>query len=142
MTQSDRLSDATSSTADEESWKVQKLTKHLQNLQLELAKRDALLADMSKKLDSLQKKRGKADAGDEDEDVHDDDDDGKNISGATQAVKQKLRRFCRRRANGSLLVPDEVHKAWSTPGKSRDNLIRIFLKADCQKDPTPHAGPT
>ena len=49
MSQSDRLSDATSSTADEESWKVQKLTKHLQNLQLELAKRDALLADMSKK---------------------------------------------------------------------------------------------
>ena len=109
-------------------------------MQMQLQRKNKELAEMSQKLERLesqQKERGKlgedAHAHDHDDDDDDDHDDG--CDGASQAIKQKVRRLCRRRANGSLIVPEAVHQAWKNPGPSRDNLIKLYLKNGCQKDP-------
>ena len=117
----------TTSTTDDDS-RVKALTEALKNLQLELQKRDRQLAEMKLKIEHMEKDRRPAGDGDSS-----DEDDGP--SSTEQAVKQRLRRMCRKRKNGSLIVPVAVYEAWKNPGPSRDNLIKVYIKNGCKKDP-------
>ena len=137
MAKSDGLSDSTTTT-DEDASKVKVLSETLRNLQLELNKRDSMLAEMRVKMAAMQAASSKqastslppADAASEEEDGEE------ALEGGTsdQAVKQRLRRMCRRRKNGTLAVPLAVHNAWKNTGPSRDELIKVFMKNGCRKD--------
>ena len=104
-------------------------------MQMELQRKNKELAEMSKKLELLESRQKECREHPQDERDDDDDNDDEGPDGATAAIKQKVRRMCRRRANGSLIVPEAVHQAWKNPGPSRDNVIKLFMKNGCQKDP-------
>ena len=53
---------------------------------------------------------------------------------AMGAARQKLRRLCRRRANGSLIVPLEVHQKYAAGGQERDQLLKLLIKNNLQRD--------
>ncbi|CAE7037329.1 unnamed protein product, partial [Symbiodinium sp. CCMP2592] len=52
------------------------------------------------------------------------DDKGK------EAARAKLRRFCQRKADGSLNVPLEVHLQWKEAGAGRDKLLHMFVSTN------------
>ena len=53
---------------------------------------------------------------------------------ATPAARQRLRRMCRRRANGTLAVPEEVHKKYAAGGSEREGLLKLLIKSGFNKD--------
>ena len=53
---------------------------------------------------------------------------------ATPAARQRLRRLCRRRANGTLTVPEEVHKKYAAGGSEREGLLKLLVKSGFNKD--------
>ena len=52
-----------------------------------------------------------------------------------QAARQRLRRMCRPRANGSLAVPQEVYRKYVAGGSEREQLLTLFIKNQCVKEP-------
>ena len=64
----------------------------------------------------------------------DSDDDVGQLGKA--AAKQRLRRLCRRRANGKLAVPESVHLKYVAGGSERDQLLKLFMKGDCNREPS------
>ena len=62
-----------------------------------------------------------------------DDDDVSSHPEVSQA-RQQLRRFCKRRSNGSLLVPEEVYNKFWQGGTERTKLLTLFLKNGRNKD--------
>lgn len=59
------------------------------------------------------------------------DDKGK------EAARAKLRRFCQKKADGSLLVPLEVHNQWKDAGAGREKLLHMFVSLNFDRDPFP-----
>ena len=49
------------------------------------------------------------------------------------AARQRLRRLCERRADGSLAVPEDVHAAWKAGGASREGLLKVYVGAGHDK---------
>ena len=49
-------------------------------------------------------------------------------------ARQRLRRFCKRRSNGTLAVPEDVHKQWLAGGTERKKLLKIFVDANYSRD--------
>ncbi|CAE6953680.1 unnamed protein product [Symbiodinium sp. CCMP2592] len=62
------------------------------------------------------------------EEPEDDDGDGCGNHPEVSQARQQLRRFCKRRANGSLLVPEDVHNKFWSGGAERAKLLTLFLK--------------
>ena len=53
---------------------------------------------------------------------------------STTNARQRLRRFCKRRSNGSLAVPEDVHQQWLAGGTERKKLLKLFVEADFNRD--------
>ena len=51
------------------------------------------------------------------------------------AARAKLRRFCQRKADGTLNVPLEVHNQWKEAGSGRDRLLQLFVGVNFDRDP-------
>ena len=51
-----------------------------------------------------------------------------------QAARQRLRRMCAPRANGSLAVPKEVHEKYVAGGSDREGLLKLLIKNNFDKD--------
>ena len=120
----------TTSTFDETSVEVQSLKQNLKRLELQLATKDEIIRDMHEQIKAMRAMR--------EEDMEDEDEEelgakASRIPGDTPAVRQRLRRLCRRRASGKLIVPEAVHEAWQNPGPQRDNLIRVYLASGCDR---------
>ena len=49
------------------------------------------------------------------------------------AARQRLRRLCERRLDGSLAVPEDVHAAWKAGGSSREGLLKVYVGAGHDK---------
>ena len=119
----------TTSTFDETSVEVQSLKQNLKRLEVQLATKDEIIKDMHAQIKAMRAMH-EEDAEDEEEEQ---DANASRIPGDTPAVRQRVRRLCRRRANGKLVVPEAVHEAWQNPGPQRDNLIRVYLANGCDK---------
>ena len=52
-----------------------------------------------------------------------------------EAARAKLRRFCQRKADGSLLVPLETHNQWKDAGAGREKLLQMFVSVNFDRDP-------
>ena len=50
------------------------------------------------------------------------------------AAKQRLRRLCERKADGTLQVPEDIHTAWKEGGASRDRLLKVYVRSGMCKD--------
>ena len=68
------------------------------------------------------------------EEPEDDDTDGCGNHPEVSQARQQLHRFCRRRANGSLLVPEDVHNKFWQGGTERTKLLTLFLKNGRNKE--------
>ncbi|CAE6966836.1 unnamed protein product [Symbiodinium sp. CCMP2592] len=57
-------------------------------------------------------------------------------SGATsfEAARQRVRRMVKMRADGSYGVPQHIVDTWNRQGKARENLVRAFMDAGCNKE--------
>ena len=53
-----------------------------------------------------------------------------------EAARAKLRRFCQRKADGTLSVPLEVHNQWKEAGAGRDRLLQMFVGVNFDRDPS------
>ncbi|CAE7026000.1 unnamed protein product, partial [Symbiodinium sp. CCMP2456] len=119
----DKESASSSSEADVQKMAVLEAT--IKELQKKFHQQEKELK-ASKKKEPLAASTGEtADAasGDEEEDV----DDVGNHPEVSQA-RQQLRRFCKRRSNGSLLVPEDVYNKFWQGGTERTKLLTLFLK--------------
>ena len=54
-----------------------------------------------------------------------------------EAARQRVRRMVKVRADGTCAVPQHVVDQWNKQGKSREQLIRVFMEQGCDKDPRP-----
>ena len=46
---------------------------------------------------------------------------------STAAARQRLRRICEKKADGTCQVPAEVFSQWSAGGSSREKLLKVFI---------------
>ena len=53
---------------------------------------------------------------------------------SSAASRQRLRRLCERKADGSLLVPESIHQAWKSGGQARENLLQVYVGSSFNKD--------
>ncbi|CAE7930987.1 unnamed protein product [Symbiodinium necroappetens] len=51
-----------------------------------------------------------------------------------QAARQRLRRMCAPRSSGALVVPKEVHEKYTAGGSQREQLLKLLIKNDFNKD--------
>ena len=50
-----------------------------------------------------------------------------------EAARQRLRRLCERKADGSIAVSEDIHQQWVSGGANRDKLLRIFIDTGLDK---------
>ena len=50
-----------------------------------------------------------------------------------EAARQRLRRLCEKKADGSLQVNEDVHQMWASGGSTRDKILRIFIENGLDK---------
>ena len=51
-----------------------------------------------------------------------------------EASKQRLRRLCQKKADGTCQVPKEIHEQWAQGGQSREGLLKIFVENGMDKN--------
>ena len=51
-----------------------------------------------------------------------------------EAARQRLRRSCQRRSDGSLAVAEDIHEQWKAGGQTRDNLLKVFMENGMNQD--------
>ena len=51
-----------------------------------------------------------------------------------QAARQRLRRMCAPRSSGALVVPKEVHEKYTAGGSEREQLLKLLIKNNFDKD--------
>ena len=51
-----------------------------------------------------------------------------------EAARGRLRRFCQKRADGSLAVPLSVHNQWKEGGAGRERLLHLFVSVGFDRD--------
>ena len=132
----DVMSDGTSSTAEDDSYKIQALSQALKQMQFELSKRDKKIEQMEKMLASKTDAPASA-AGAavdrpptlEEEEAEEEVTEKKT----SEARRQQLRRLCIRKANGKLKVPEHIHRDYMAGGAARDKLMRVFIDSECKK---------
>lgn len=50
-----------------------------------------------------------------------------------EAARQRLRRLCERKSDGSIAVSEDIHQQWVSGGANRDKLLRIFIDTGLDK---------
>ena len=50
-----------------------------------------------------------------------------------EAARQRLRRLCERKGDGSLSVGEDIHQMWAGGGAGRDKLLKIFMENGLDK---------
>ena len=60
--------------------------------------------------------------------------DSSNAAVSKEAARQRLRRLCQRHADGSLSVSEDIHEQWKAGGKTRDNLLKVLMETNLDKD--------
>ena len=53
---------------------------------------------------------------------------------ATEAMRKRLDRLCKRRSNGTLQVPEHVHEKWKQGGEGRKELRKLLADAGYDKE--------
>lgn len=53
---------------------------------------------------------------------------------ANEAIRKRLDRLCKRRSNGTLLVPDHIHEKWKQGGEGRKELRKLLAEAGYDKE--------
>mmetsp|Transcript_39505 Transcript_39505/g.85259 ORF Transcript_39505/g.85259 Transcript_39505/m.85259 type:complete len:531 (+) Transcript_39505:45-1637(+) len=51
-----------------------------------------------------------------------------------EAARKRLERICKRRADGTLTVPESIHDAWKKGGDTRNNLLKALTEANFNKE--------
>ena len=51
-----------------------------------------------------------------------------------EAAKQRLRRTCTRKSDGTLAVPEAIHEQWKAGGAARDRLLKVFISSNFDRD--------
>ena len=59
---------------------------------------------------------------------------GEQANVSQEAAKQRLRRTCTRKADGSLAVPEAIHEQWKAGGTAREKLLRVFISNNFDRD--------
>ena len=88
------------------------------------------LADAKKRAVELDSSSTSGDTGAE-EDMEETDE---NLPRTVDAGRQRLRRICERKKNGSLLVPPEIHQKFVNGGNDRDRLLKLLAKHNFDKE--------
>lgn len=53
---------------------------------------------------------------------------------SADADRKRLERLCKRRANGTLVVPEHIHEKWKQGGQGRQELRKLLMEANYEKD--------
>lgn len=53
---------------------------------------------------------------------------------SADADRKRLERLCKRRANGTLVVPEHIHEKWKQGGQGRQELRKLLMEANYDKD--------
>ncbi|CAE7280003.1 unnamed protein product [Symbiodinium sp. CCMP2592] len=128
---SDAVSTATASSEYEARYKA------LQDI---LKDKDAQIATLIQELADAKELIRKSVRADAVETIEDSAAEGAVVEGAavapvtSAAAKQRLRRMCERRADGTMQVPQDIHDQWKAGGASRERLLKIWVGSGFNKD--------
>ncbi len=56
------------------------------------------------------------------------------VDPSTEAERKRLERLCKRRANGTLAVPEHIHEKWKQGGQGRQELRKLLCEASYDKE--------
>ena len=139
-----------STGATGETDQVAALTDAMAKLQRKMEQQDAIMKQQADELEAM--KQAKASEASQSmqaaasaptkpvsassEPIHDSMDTDQEPDGPTfEAGKQRLRRLCRPRKDGTIPASENVLAEWKKQGKDRTNLIKLFLEKGCDEDP-------
>ena len=55
------------------------------------------------------------------------------ISITKEAARARLRRLCERKADGSLLVSEDIHQQFQSGGTNREKLLKVWMETGMEK---------
>ena len=128
----DNLSTSQGSDSGVDADKIEVLSKALRDIQAKYHAQEKELARTKEKLRALEAVDENSDDGDDDNVKGNAEADGdENVK--MSSARQQLRRFCTKRANGTMKVPAEVYTQYWAGGADRDKLLKMFVKNGCSK---------
>ena len=117
---------------------VTELTAALQRLTLKLQKQDEVLQKQAEELHDLktsQVSTTEAPAASAPPAAEDSPEPSKKGDDPSfDAAKQRLRRMCKPRKDGSMEVAPNVLEEWNKKGTARTALVRLYMEKGCSKD--------
>ena len=116
---------------------VTELTAMLQKLSLQLQKQDQVMQQQAEQINELKTVRSRQEAPSAPAEPSAADALGPSATEdepSFDAAKQRLRRMCKPRKDGSMEVPPNVLEEWNKKGTARTALIRLFIEKGCNKD--------